>query len=163
MNELEINNFIIRPMILQDLKQVYALDKLSFPHPWPQGAYEFEIQKSTASRSWVLEFNKQDQETLIAGLIVVYIIIDEAQIATFAIHPDFQNKGFGRKLLRYALKQCQQEKVNLVFLEVRRSNLPAQSLYQAFGFETVNIRKDYYSNNEDALLMNLDHLQQKAL
>lgn len=43
----------------------------------------------------------------------------------------------------------------LVLLEVRASNSPALALYTSLGFERVGLRKRYYSDGEDAVLMTL--------
>ena len=41
---------------------------------------------------------------------------------------------------------------------MRRSNKIAQSLYHKLGFIDVGYRKRYYENEEDALVMALEHL-----
>jgi ribosomal-protein-alanine N-acetyltransferase len=38
-------------------------------------------------------------------------------------------------------------------LEVRASNTAAQELYRRFGFAPVGVRKQYYENIEDAIVM----------
>jgi ribosomal-protein-alanine N-acetyltransferase len=97
-------------------------------------------------------------------MIVIYLIEDEAHVATFAVHKDFRHAGIGWRLLLHALKESHQDGATHGFLEVRASNQSAIDLYDKFGFETVNVRKKYYAdNNEDALLMNLDNLTMEKL
>ena len=45
--------------------------------------------------------------------------------------------------------------VKEVFLEVRRSNLPAINLYKSNGYQKISERKNYYGN-EDALIFKKD-------
>ena len=81
-------------------------------------------------------------------------IIDEAHITNLAVHPDFRRKGVAKVLLINALKECYEEKIKFLTLEVRASNIKAFTLYEKFGFKSLGIRKKYYQdNNEDALIM----------
>jgi ribosomal-protein-alanine N-acetyltransferase len=89
-------------------------------------------------------------------MVVVWIMVDEAHIATIAIHPQFRGHGIGKKLLAETLRQSIQRGAILATLEVREHNLIAQKMYQKFGFEIVGRRLRYYQdNNEDAVLMTL--------
>jgi ribosomal-protein-alanine N-acetyltransferase len=92
-------------------------------------------------------------------MAVVWIIIDEAHIATIAIHQDFRGYGFGKKLLAETLRQSIQRGALDATLEVRENNLLAQQMYTKFGFTIVGQRLHYYhDNNENAVLMTLDKM-----
>ena len=81
-------------------------------------------------------------------------ILDEIHISNIAVHPEYQRKGLGRILLIHLLEEAITRKASKAALEVRRSNIAAQSLYDAFGFRIVTVRKNYYSDEgEDALVM----------
>ena len=81
-------------------------------------------------------------------------IIDEAQIANLAIHPQYRRKGAARALLLNGLEECYKDKIKYLTLEVRVSNEAAIKLYESFGFKSLGVRKKYYqNNNEDALIM----------
>lgn len=80
----------------------------------------------------------------------------EAHIATIATHPDWRGRGIGQRILLALLREAQRRQAQTVTLEVRVSNLPAQRLYQKYGFREVGRRKAYYQDNrEDALLMTI--------
>lgn len=154
-----LSGVVIRPMQLDDLAEVAAIDTASFSLPWPERSFRFELQENQASRSWVAQTTGPDGQMHIAGILVLWLIVDEAHIGTIAVHPDDRQKGIGQKLLATALYHAALGGMLHVFLEVRRSNEAAQAMYRKFGFEEVGVRKRYYRDTgEDAILMNLDHL-----
>lgn len=149
----------IRPMQADDLEQVQAIDRLSFSMPWPPSAYRHELTENPAAQSWVAEVCGSTEAGKIVGMIVMWVILDEAHIATLAVHPSYRRKGIGTRLLRVALDEAQKRGVRHAMLEVRSGNSGAQDLYRKFGFEVVHRRPRYYKDNhEDALLMNLSGL-----
>ncbi|HEX7555774.1 MAG TPA: ribosomal protein S18-alanine N-acetyltransferase [Leptolinea sp.] len=155
---------ILRPMTLDDLPQVYRIELDSFTLPWPFNSYVFELTESQVSRCFVATVMDSNDRKKILGMIVLYLIEDEAHVATFAIHKENRQAGIGWRLLHYSLKEALREGAKYAFLEVRAGNQPAISLYSKFGFKTVSIRKKYYAdNNEDALLMNLEEITLEKL
>src|SRR5512134_2611502 len=152
-------NLIIRKMTVEDVPAVIELDRKSFSLPWPERSFRFEVTDNPASRCWVAELDGQ-----VIGMIVIWLLVDEAHVATLAIHPDFRRQGIGKRLLSQALLQAQQEGARSSFLEVRESNLAAQEMYRKFGYEVTGRRRRYYKDNdEDAILMNLDSLNVERL
>jgi [ribosomal protein S18]-alanine N-acetyltransferase len=144
-------NVMIRKMTLDDIEQVVAIDRVSFSLPWPERSFRFELTDNPASRCWVAEVDGK-----IAGMIVVWLIVDEVHVATIATHPEFRRQGIAKTLLFYALQHMSTEGAQSSFLEVRASNLAAQDLYRKFGFEESGVRRRYYRDNgEDAILMTL--------
>jgi ribosomal-protein-alanine N-acetyltransferase len=140
-------------MELADLETVKSIDKISFPNPWPENAFQYELEKNSSARLWVGEFEDGEKSTIVA-VAVIWIILDEAHIGTIAIHPGYQNRGFGRQYLAFICKQLISENITRIFLEVRQSNDAAIHLYQKFGFTIDGERKHYYrDNNETAILM----------
>jgi [ribosomal protein S18]-alanine N-acetyltransferase len=138
-------------MTLDDIPAVMAIDGLSFPNPWPQNTYQYELAENRASHLLVLE--EMPTQALI-GFIGYWHILDEAHISTFAIHPDWRAQGYGRVLLEVMLKDASARGIQLATLEVRAGNAAAQALYRSFGFDVEGRRKGYYRDNgEDALLM----------
>jgi len=145
----------IRRMTLDDLPAVIELDSLSFTLPWPERSFRFELTDNPASRCWVV-----DQEGKVVGMIVAWMLADEAHIATIATHPEHRRQGIARKLLMYALRYMSKEGAVTSFLEVRESNSAAQEMYRKVGYEEVGRRKRYYKDtNEDAILMTLNGLE----
>ncbi len=157
-------DLLIRPMGLDDLEQVVAIDRLSFSLPWPLSSYRFELLQNPASLLWVAELTPPEGEKRLVGSIGVWLILDEAHVATIAVHPEYRRKGISRALLAVALQACIHKGARRCTLEVRAHNAIAQALYRQFGFEEVGMRPRYYrDNNEDALIMALDHLDQEYL
>jgi len=95
----------------------------------------------------------------IAAMLVLWFIIDEAHIATIAVHPDYRRQGIGEQVLLHALLAVQDEGARRAFLEVRAGNAAAQALYEKYGFIVDGRRLKYYrDNDEDAILMSLGGL-----
>lgn len=148
-----------RTMTLEDVARVHEIDTLSFSLSWSERSYRFEITENRNSINLVVEASTPTNRPVIIGMIVVWVILDEAHIATIAIHPDYRGYGIGRRLLANGLLLGYHRGARLAYLEVRRGNLTAQNLYTKFGFQVVGDRPRYYKdNNEDALLMTLDPL-----
>lgn len=144
---------LFRQMEPKDLETVKSIDKLAFPNPWPENAFQYELEKNTNARLWVGEIKEGEKSTIVA-LAVIWIILDEAHIGTIAIHPGFQNRGCGQQFLAFICEQLISENLTRIFLEVRQSNDAAIHLYQKFGFSIDGERKHYYrDNNETAILM----------
>lgn len=147
-------SLLIRRMRPEDIPAVHAIDELSFSLPWPERSFKFEATENPAARAWVAEADGR-----VIAMLVLWLIVDEAHIATIATHPDFRQQGIGKQLLVQALTAARTEGAQLAFLEVREGNIAAQNLYFKYGFEVTGRRPKYYKdNNEDALLMTLDHL-----
>lgn len=154
----------IRPMAAGDLERVHEIDVLSFSAPWPLSSYRFELFENPAGRLWVAEAQPAEAAAQIVGMIVVWLIVDEAHIATLAVDPSFRGHGIGQRLLFRALSDCVGWGARSATLEVRASNLAAQSLYRDFGFEVVGQRPHYYiDNDEDALIMTLEDMNEEYL
>jgi len=150
---------IIRKMTIDDIEDVIAIDRLSFSLPWPERSFRFELTDNPASRCWVAEIDGK-----VVGIIVVWLIVEEAHVATIATHPDFRRQGIAKKLLSYALRELSYEGAQSSFLEVRASNVAAQEMYRKFGYEETGVRPRYYKDNdEDAFLMTLDSLDAERL
>lgn len=151
----------IRPMQATDIEEVTAIDRISFSLPWPERAFQYELNENAASLLWVAEISHSEGERRVVGLVVAWMILDEAHIASLAVHPDFRRKGIGERLLLTILEDAVHKGAGQAMLEVRASNSAAINLYRRFGFEITGRRIRYYrDNNEDAVLMNLGILDQ---
>jgi len=151
-------NLNIRKMTVEDIPAVVALDKISFNLPWPERSFRFEVTSNPASRCWVAEVDGQ-----IVGMIVAWQFVDEAHIATLATDPDFRRQGIAQSLLSHVLRLAVKEGAVSSFLEVREGNLAAQDMYRKFGYKESGRRPRYYKdNNEDAILMTLEDLNEQV-
>lgn len=151
-------------MVISDLDRVTAIDRASFPTPWPKDAFRYELVKKRDSICWVAERHIADQAPEVVAFIVVWLVLDEAHIATLAVAPNYHRQGIAQILLASVLMECVGQGAKQALLEVRESNQAAQALYGKFGFETVGLRRGYYQDtHEDALLMTLAGLNLKKL
>lgn len=150
---------IIRRMTVADVRAVVTLDRLSFSDPWPYSAWHGMLNDPHA-RVWVVDVDNAK----IIGALAVWLILDELNIGTIAVHPDYQRQGIGAALLTMGLQTGIAEGAKIAHLEVRKSNVSAQRLYERFGFKIVGERKRYYADNrEDALLMSVYDLGEAYL
>jgi ribosomal-protein-alanine N-acetyltransferase len=93
-------------------------------------------------------------QNVILGYGGFWLMVDEAHISTIAAHHDWRRRGIGELLLVSMIDAGAKIGAQMVTLEVRVSNVNAQSLYRKYGFEVTGRRKGYYSDNgEDALIM----------
>ena len=139
----------MRTMSYTDLKQVITLEEKAYPHPWTLGIFRDCLRIGYSA--WVMTLDKE-----IIGYAIVMLSTGEAHILNICIEPDLQKKGLGRYLLRHILKKSNQTDVDMVLLEVRRSNTAAQQLYQSEGFHELGVRKAYYPaghGREDAIIL----------
>jgi len=95
----------------------------------------------------------------IVGMAGFWTMVDEAHIITVATRNTHQRQGIGELLLISIVDVAAQSKANIVTLEVRVSNKPAQALYEKYGFQKVGLRRRYYTDNgEDALIMTIEDI-----
>ena len=163
-NDLE-GQIDLRPMTLEDLEQVVAIDRDSFPTPWPKDAFLYEIKRQRHAICWVAEINTEsDRKGILVASIVIWLIMDEAHIGTLAVKPGYRRQGIAQELLAASLLEAFQRGAQKAMLEVRENNRGAQNLYRKFGFEPVGLRRDYYKDtHEDAILMTLEKLDPQHL
>jgi ribosomal-protein-alanine N-acetyltransferase len=148
----------IVPMRAGDLDAVGAIERASFDSPWPVDAYRSELETNRLAQYLVARAGDE-----IAGYGGMWLMVDEAHIITFAIHPSWRRQHIGDRLLLAMLDIAVDAGAHEATLEVRLSNLPARRLYEKFGFRPVGLRPRYYSDNgEDALIMTTDQLREPA-
>jgi [ribosomal protein S18]-alanine N-acetyltransferase len=144
----------IDDMLVSDLDAVHAIERASFTTPWPPHAYQSEIETNRLARYVVARVDRQ-----VVAYAGMWIMVDEAHITTFAVHPAWRRQRMGERLLLAILDIAIARGAREATLEVRLSNLPARRLYEKYGFRPVGLRPRYYSdNNEDALIMTTEPL-----
>lgn len=90
------------------------------------------------------------------GFVGLWFMLQEAHITAIATRINYRRQGIGEALLISAIENSISFGAQMITLEVRVSNVIAQSLYLKYGFCIVGKRIRYYSdNNEDALLMSI--------
>lgn len=148
--------FAVVPMQRDDLDAIMEIEPILFVgDPWPRSMYEYEITPNEFSFYRVIHGETPEQPRILA-YAGVWMLYDSAHVATIGVHPAWQRRGLGAWLLLHLIDESVTRGAVEVTLEVRKSNLAAQTLYSQFGFEKVGRRRRYYRDTgEDALLMTL--------
>ena len=149
----------IAAMRVEDIPDVHAIERASFPVPWPAYAFRQELETNRLARYLVAR---------VGGEVVAYggiwMMVDEAHVTTFAVLPEHRRGGIGSRLLLALMDLAVELAANVATLEVRISNADARRLYERFGFRPVGVRPRYYSDNaEDALIMTTEELPSAAM
>ena len=135
----------IRKIDSKNSKSCYELDLKSIKH-WNQNQWEKELEKDYINAMGIFLNNS------IIGVCVIHKIYDEAEIRYLSVHPSYQKRGLGKKLINQIIKECKNENIKRIFLEVSIKNKQALSFYKNSGFKTIDIRKNYYKDGSDALI-----------
>lgn len=177
----------VRPMTEADITQVAAIEHESFPTTWPQTAYKRELannlarylvlvdrnhapvrsEESPPERRFFGIFKRKSilpaTEDYIVGYVGIWLMVDQAHIVAIAVREAYRGLGLGELLLADAMDLAIENHQDSATLEVRKSNLLAQRLYEKYRFLKVGVRKRYYSDNhEDALIMTTPPIRDAA-
>ena len=140
---------VVDRMRIDDVPAVHEIERLSFRTPWPSYAFEQELRGNRLARYVVARAGDA-----VVGFAGLWLMVDDAHITTFSVHPDWRHQGIGRQLLLNLVELSKTIGARRMTLEVRASNDVAQALYRSFGFDVAGRRPRYYSDDgEDALVM----------
>ena len=140
-----------RRMRMADLPEVARLEKSLYAFPWSLGNFRDSV--TAGYDCWTLASG----ETVI-GYAILMVALDEAHLLNIAVAGEWHNQGLGRAFLKHMIAEAKAAGAQIVYLEVRPSNLAARHLYRALGFQQIAIRPDYYpalTGREDALFLGL--------
>ena len=140
-------------MTAADVDGMHQVEQATFAVPWSRASIEAELTNPCA-RYLVARENGE-----VIGYAGMWLVIDEGHVTNVAVRADKRGQGLGKELMKRLIQLAADSGMIWMTLEVRRSNKVAQNLYHTFGFVDVGYRKRYYEDNqEDALLMGLEHL-----
>jgi [ribosomal protein S18]-alanine N-acetyltransferase len=140
-----------RRMRMADLPEVARLEKSLYAFPWSLG--NFRDSLTAGYDCWAIAHG----ETVI-GYAILMVAVDEAHLLNIAVAGEWHNQGLGRAFLKHMIAEARAAAAQIVYLEVRPSNLAARHLYRSLGFQQIAIRPDYYpavNGREDALFLGL--------
>ncbi|MBP7692941.1 MAG: ribosomal protein S18-alanine N-acetyltransferase [Anaerolineales bacterium] len=157
----------IGAMTLADIPHVLEIDRLSFPQPWSEQSYYFELRENQHAHFvvaleaapagprvwWQRLTGRPPAPRQVVGYAGLWLVVDEAHINTLAVHPAWRGRGIGEQLLVALLAHARERSARTATLEVRVGNVTAQRLYHKYRFIEVGRRPRYYRDGEDALLM----------
>jgi ribosomal-protein-alanine N-acetyltransferase len=144
-----MENLVIERFDPINLNEILEIEKNAFE------------KKEVFPKEYFLELSKKWPEGfLMAKLgeeIVGYAIGEKSKdsglIVSVAVKKEWRRRGIGRKLIEKLLENFKKEGMKIVFLHVREENRDAINFYQALGFKIIELVENYYSNGEDAYLM----------
>ena len=138
----------LRDMTAQDLVEVCAIERESFPAPWSSTYFRQCIL--SGYDCWVFE-----QEGRIEAYAILSVSGATGHLLNLCVRKDSRGQGLGRRMLRSVLEYCE-ERVGFLLLEVRPSNVVAINLYKSVGLREFGVRPGYYRDHhgrEDAVVM----------
>src|SRR5689334_20258316 len=123
----------VRDATSKDLPSILEIERTSFSHPWTLDSFKRELLLPFSRI--VVATAEKDGRTRVAGYICRWIVADECHILNVAVHPDVRRLRIGEHLMRDTILEAKSKGADVITLEVRRSNLPARSLYRKLNFE----------------------------
>ena len=139
----------IRTMVHDDLVVVSDIERRSYEFPWSHGVFRDCL---LAGYSCIVV----ERGELVVGYGILSMAAGEAHILNLCVDSNYQQLGFGERLLDEVLMRARGAEINEIFLEVRPSNESAISLYQKKGFRQIAYRPAYYQarkGREDAAVL----------
>jgi ribosomal-protein-alanine N-acetyltransferase len=131
------------------LRQVLRIESQVYPRPWSAALFLQEMARKTDRVYLVARWDAQ-----VIGYGGVMLAPPEAHITTIAVDPAWHRNHVGTKLMLGLIDAATAKGARSVSLEVRKSNLGAQRMYERFGFRPVGVRRGYYvETGEDAIVM----------
>jgi ribosomal protein S18 acetylase RimI-like enzyme len=122
-------NITIRPMAIDDLKNVEGIDQASFIPLWQNSQSYLEVAFRQAVVATVAI---KDEE--IIGYQISTATPMGGHLARLAVHPSFQGLGIGQTLLCDLLEQFQRRGARAVTVNTQHDNQASMKLYKKVGF-----------------------------
>jgi len=133
-----------------DLDAVLAIEAASFTSPWTREMYLAELENAGVAHFYLAKTPLGE----IIGFCSFWRVLDELHLNNLAVAPEHRRARVATALLSRVLADGAAMGANRSTLEVRQSNVPAQRLYEQFGFTVAGVRRGYYTKPaEDALVL----------
>lgn len=137
-------------MTTADLPAVLEIEKALFPiDAWTDALFLAELAEVSISR----DVSVAILDSEIVGYASFRYVGKQGDVNTLAVASDQQGKGIGTALMDWLESQAAHRNVREIFLEVRSDNEAAIKMYDARGYERIDIRRNYYGNTIDANIM----------
>ena len=141
----------IRPPQAGDLGSLERLEKLCFPDPWPGHFFAAELFAPGRFHRVIVD----PAGNLIAYLLAAWQYL-ELHVLKVATAPSYRRTGLARRLMELAERHARESGGDAVTLEVRPSNTAAIAMYEVLGYHRAGLRRGYYHDGEDAVVMTKD-------
>lgn len=147
---------VISQMQRRHIRSVMTIEEQVYPRPWTPKVFEEEIAMMNQKHRYYLIAHVENKVVGYGGLLLAG---DDAHITTLAVSPTWHHRGVATELLLELAWEARARKFSALTLEVRHSNTAAQDLYRRFGFAPAGVRKKYYENTDDAIVMWCSNIQ----
>lgn len=141
---------IIRAWEKSDNERVEQLEKSCFISPWSREMLDSQFMLNNFYGLVCVD------EGEVVGYVGSIFNEWEGEILNVAVCQRARRRGIARALIGEIVGFMKKGGKESLFLEVRVSNVIAKSLYSSLGFVPVGVRKKYYENTEDAIVMKKD-------
>ncbi len=141
-------HYSVREAVAGDVADLEVAELECFSDPWP-GRFFWAEMNAPARFRWVAV----NPAGRLAGYLFCawqYLDLHVLKIATL---PEFRRQGLARRLMALAEDHVREFCGETVTLEVRQCNVGARELYSSLGYREVGLRRGYYADGEDAVVM----------
>ena len=138
---------IAREWTKSDISQIAEIEKQCFSDPWSEQAFESGMNSPFF---YGVLFEEGGQVCAYACEMVIF---EDAEILNVAVAPSFRRRGLGEELMLALENYAKNKGAERLLLEVREGNIPARGLYEKQGFVAYGVRKNYYEDGENAVVM----------
>ena len=150
---MEKNNLTILPMTFNDLDEIKDILQSDFDEFWDYTTFKEELSSSFSK--YIIA---RSSDNTIVGFAGIKIVLDEADLMNIVTKKNMRSLGIASSILEYLITYCKSVKLKSLNLEVNAQNSIAINLYKKYNFKEVGLRKKYYNNTYDAILMSLSFL-----
>lgn len=144
-------------MTPSDIPRIKEIEKQCFTDIWPEDGFQRELENEKVALYLTAKLSDS-----VIGYMGAWLILEEAHVTTFGVDPDYRGRKVASTLMLCFMREAVKRGIKWSTLEVSEKNVSAIKLYAKFGYKTVNIRKNYYGENENALLMWVGNMQLKS-
>jgi dihydroorotate dehydrogenase electron transfer subunit len=132
----------------EHVREIVAIECMSFPSPWDEETFIITLEDTRCNSFVAIE------DGLVVGYCLALNLANMVHILNLAVHPEYRRRGIARQLVKEILMDAAIKDKVYAVLEVRKTNVPARSLYSSMGFSHMSTWSRYYNdNNEDAAIM----------
>ncbi len=150
MRERSTNTLTTETMRRRHLRRVLEIEEIVYPRPWTHRTFVTELNQMRAGNRYYLVAYVDDGLVGYGGLMFSG---DDAHISNLAVDPDWHQRGVATEMLLDLARLAHDRGCEAMTLEVRHTNTAAQQLYRRFGFVPAGVRRRYYENTDDAIVM----------
>ncbi len=140
----------VEPLRKKHLPDIMPIEQASYPRPWTPGVFQSELELARRGERHYLVARDGNE---VVGYGGVMFVVDDAHVTNIAVAGERRRQGVATRLLAELAWEAIARGCHALTLEVRISNVGAQALYREFGFAPAGVRKRYYENIEDAIVM----------